>query len=298
MEWLTSIRSAIDFMEKHLEEDISAQDVADQVYLSSFFLQKGFSLMTGYGIGEYIRSRRLYKAALDLKNTKERVIDIALKYGYETPESFSKAFSRFHGVTPVQAQGGAAIRTFLPLKIEISVQGGSQMDCRIMTMDPFTVIGYEKEFDSETAYQEIPKFWNIFLEKFADGIFSGKEPACAEEKAIIDNRIGEYAICVDDIKGGRFRYLIAGMYMGGEVPEGMTIYEVPKTDWAVFSCVGPLPDTLQDLNTRIYKEWLPGNPEYELCGNATVEWYGAGDTTSKDYQSAIWIPVKKRGQQK
>ena len=95
MEWLTSIRTAIDYMEDHLEDNISAQDVADHVYLSPFFLQKGFSLMTGYGIGEYIRNRRLYLAALDLKETKDKVIDIALRYCYETPESFAKAFSRF-----------------------------------------------------------------------------------------------------------------------------------------------------------------------------------------------------------
>ena len=92
MEWLTSIRTAIDYMEEHLKDNISAQDVADQVCLSPFFLQRGFSLMTGYGIGEYIRNRRLYKAALDLKNTDDKVIDIAYDYCYETPESFTKAF--------------------------------------------------------------------------------------------------------------------------------------------------------------------------------------------------------------
>ena len=100
MEWLTCIRGAIDYMERHLTDDISAQDVADQVYLSPFFLQKGFSVMTGMGISEYIRNRRLYLAACELQNTDEKVIDIALRYGYETPESFTKAFTRFHGATP------------------------------------------------------------------------------------------------------------------------------------------------------------------------------------------------------
>ena len=99
MEWLTSIRTAIDYMEEHLTDNIRAQDVADRVYLSPFFLQKGFSLMTGYGIGEYIRNRRLYQAAVDLKETDDKVIDIAFRYGYEAPESFTKAFSRFHGAT-------------------------------------------------------------------------------------------------------------------------------------------------------------------------------------------------------
>ena len=173
MEWLTSIRTAIDYMEEHLKDNISAQDVADQVYLSPFFLQRGFSLMTGYGIGEYIRNRRLYQAALDLKETDDKVIDIAFRYGYETPESFTKAFSRFHGVTPSQARDSAIVRTFLPLTVKLQIQGGDQMNCKITTMFPFKVIGFQKVFDNETAYQEIPKFWDEICEKYAANVYAG-----------------------------------------------------------------------------------------------------------------------------
>ena len=102
MEWLTGIRTAISFIEDNLKEDISVQDVAAKVYISPIFLQRGFSLMTGYNVGEYIRNRRLYQAAIDLRSTEDPVIDIAYSYCYETPESFTKAFSRFHGVTPSQ----------------------------------------------------------------------------------------------------------------------------------------------------------------------------------------------------
>ena len=144
MEWITSIRTSIDYMEEHLTDNISAQDVADQVYLSPFFLQKGFSLITGYGIGEYIRNRRLHNAALDLKETEDKVIDIALRYCYETPESFSKAFSRFHGVTPTQAREGANVKTFLPLTIKVQVQGGIQMEYKVTTMFQFNLIGFQK----------------------------------------------------------------------------------------------------------------------------------------------------------
>ena len=296
MEWLTSIRTAVDYMEKHLKDDISAQDVADQVYLSPFFLQRGFSLMTGYGIGEYIRNRRLYQAALDLKETEDEVIDIALRYCYETPESFTKAFSRFHGATPSQVRGGAAINVFLPLTINISVQGGNQMDYKITPMFPFKVIGFQKIFDMETSYAEIPKFWDEICEKYAYNVYAGNDPANPYEKALIDNCIGEYGVCIDDIGDGQFRYLIAGRYTGGEVPEGMALYEFPRGDWAVFNCIGPNPQTLQSVNTRIFSEWLPGNPEYELSGNATVEWYDCvnGEMTDPDYHSAIWLPVRRK----
>ncbi len=296
MEWLTSIRTAIDYMEEHLTDNISAQDVADRVYLSPFFLQKGFSLMTGYGIGEYIRNRRLYQAALDLKETDDKVIEIAFRYGYETPESFTKAFSRFHGATPSQVRGGAAINTFLPLTIKLSIQGGNQMDYKITPMFPFKVIGFQKVFDNETAYTEIPKFWDEICEKYAYNVYAGNAPANPYEQALVDNCIGEYGVCIDDIGGGKFRYLVAGKYTGGDVPEGMVVYEFRRSDWAVFNCIGPIPDALQSVNTRIFKEWLPGNPAYELCGNASVEWYDCvnGEKTDPDYHSAIWVPVKRK----
>ena len=257
MEWLTSIRTAIDYMEEHLEDDISAQDVADRVYLSPFFLQRGFSLMTGCGIGEYIRNRRLYQAALDLKETEDKVIDIALRYCYETPESFTKAFSRFHGVTPSQVRDGAAGKVFLPLTIKLSVQGGSQMDYKIAPMFPFRLIGFQKIFDNETAYTEIPKFWDEICAKYANSVYAGNAPANPYEQALVDNCIGEYGVCIDDLGEGKFRYLIAGKYTGGAVPEGMAICEFPRNEWAVFDCIGPNPQTLQSVNTRIFSEWLP-----------------------------------------
>lgn len=296
MEWLTCIRAAVDYMERHLREDIGVEDVAARVYLSPFFLQRGFSLMTGYGIGEYLRCRRLSEAAKDLRDTDDRMLDIALRFGYETPESFSKAFARFHGATPSQVRAGqAAPKAFLPLTIQINIQGGSQMDYKIAPMFPFKLIGFQKVFSMENSYAEIPKFWDEIFGKYAGGVYAGKAPENAYEQAVVDNCIGEYGVCIDDIGGDRFRYLIAGKYTGGEVPEGMVVHEFPRCDWAVFDCVGPNPQTLQSVNTRIFQEWLPGNPDYELSGNANVEWYDAwGDPKAPDYRSAIWIPVRKK----
>ena len=296
MEWLTAIRTAIGYMEGHLGEAVGLEDVAREVHLSPFFLQRGFSLMTGYGIGEYLRNRRLYEAALDLQRGPEKVIDIAFKYGYETPESFAKAFARFHGATPTQVREGAPTRTFLPLTIQITIQGGNQMDCKITPMFPFKVIGFQKEFDYETAYAEIPRFWDEICEKYANNVYAGNDPANPYEQALVDNCIGEYGVCIDDIGCGKFRYLIAGKYTGGSVPEGMALYEFPRGEWAVFDCIGPNPQTLQSVNTRVFQEWLPANPDYELCGNATVEWYDCinGEPTDPDYHSAIWVPVKRK----
>ena len=295
MEWLTGIRSAIDFIENNLENDISVQDVADKVFISPIFLQRGFSLMTGFSVGEYIRNRRLYQAALDLVNTEDLVIVIAYRYCYETPESFTKAFSRFHGVTPSQVRNSTPFKPFLPIKINLTVQGGNNMNYKITSKAGFKVIGFQKVFDSETSYAEIPKFWDEVCGKYANNVWAGNAPANAFEKAVADNNIGEYGICIDDIGGSKFRYLIAGKYEGGEVPGGMEVFEFPVGDWAVFDIFGPCPGALQSVNTKIFTEWLPGNPEYEISGNANVEWYDCmSKPNDKDYHSAIWIPVKKK----
>ena len=299
MEWISAIRKSLDYIEEHLLDSIDAQDVAGAVYLSPMIFQKGFSLLTGYSVSEYIRSRRLYQAALEIRNTGKRIIDLAYDYGYDTPESFSKAFSRFHGITPIQARSGGPIRTFLPLTIEIKIQGGNVMNYKITRLFGFRVIGFARRFSMDTSYSEIPAFWDEICEKVAAGVYAGNPPATPQEKALVDNCIGEYGVCIDDpqtAKNGEFTYMIAGKYTGGEVPEGMTLYEFPSMEWAVFNCIGPIPEALQSMNTRIFREWLPGNPEYELCGNATVEWYDCinGEKEDPDYHSAIWIPIRRK----
>ena len=170
------------------------------------------------------------------------------------------------------------------------------MECKITKLFGMKLIGFQREFSVENSYEEIPKFWDEICEKYAYNVYAGNPPANAYEKALVDNCIGEYAVCIDDVGGGKFRYLIAGKYTGGEVPEGMALYEFPMCDWAIFDCFGPVPEAFQDLNTRIFKEWLPGNTEYELTGNATVEWYDCinGEKSDPDYHSAIWVPVKRK----
>lgn len=296
MEWLTAIRKAIAYMEDEIMTITGPEEVAEFVHISAMYLQRGFHIMTGFTIAEYIRNRRLYLAAMELINTEFRIIDTALKYGYETPESFTKAFSRFHGATPSQVRSGKVQpHSFLALKIDITIQGGNQMDYKITKMFPFKVIGFQKEFSFENAYAEIPKFWDEICNKYAKNVYAGNAPANAYEKALVENCIGEYGICIDDIGNDRFRYLIAGKYCGGEVPDGMALYEFPMSEWAVFDCIGALPEALQSLNTKIFREWLPGNPEYELAGDANVEWYDCvnGEMTDQNYHSAIWIPIKR-----
>ncbi|MDE7390876.1 MAG: GyrI-like domain-containing protein [Treponemataceae bacterium] len=110
----------------------------------------------------------------------------------------------------------------------------------------------------------------------------------------MEHGIGEFGVCIDGADEGKFRYLIAGAYKGGDVPDGMTTFDVPTGDWAKFRAVGPLPGSLQAVNTRVFKEWLPGNPDWEAAGQCTIEWYSTGDPNSPDYLSEIWLPVRRR----
>ena len=296
MEWLTCIRKTIDIIEENLTEKISARDIANKVFISEFLLQKGFSLMTGYSISEYIKCRRLYLAAVDIQRGNDKIIDIALKYCYETPESFTKAFTRFHGATPTQVRAGACINIFLPLKINVIISGGNKMNVKITSIPSFDVIGFSKEFSCENSFNTIPAFWDEIFPKYAH-LYSGIAPTNATEEAFFSNNVGEYGICIDNIgKEGRLSYMIAGKYVGGEVPEGMILYNIKGGEWAIFDCIGPMPDSIQNTTTRIYNEWLPLNPDYELCGDAMIEWYdpNCSDTSDPNYHSAVWVPVKRK----
>lgn len=156
-------------------------------------------------------------------------------------------------------------------------------------MEEFTLIGLKSRIPVRRGYELCPKFWDIFNIRYLSKINDGSE----ESKAIIDNNIGEFAVCIDDNDEGVFTYAICGKYNGGKVPFGMSLIKFESMSWAKFKCVGPMPQALQEVNTKIWNEWIPSK-EFELLGNTNIEWYSDGDTDSKDYKSEIWIPVKDK----
>ena len=133
MDWVESIHTAIQYMEDHLREELTIRDIAQQAALSPFYFQKGFAMLCGMTVGDYIRQRRLSVAGLEILTTDRKIIDIALEAGYDSPDSFTRAFTRFHGVTPTALRkSGGAVRSFAPLKIKVTLEGGQDMDCKIM----------------------------------------------------------------------------------------------------------------------------------------------------------------------
>ena len=273
MNWVDGFQKSIDFIECNLDGSPEIEEIAGLAALSPFYYQRIFGALCGMTVGEYIRGRRMTLAAQELSGTESRVIDVALKYGYDSPDSFAKAFQRFHGISPSMArEAGAPLRYIAPLHIKISLEGGSMLDYCIMEKAPFTVVGTKRRFNDETSYQEVPKFWDEWM---AQG-----------EKRPIG---GAFGVCWD-MNGKDFEYWIADLYMPWEeIPEGCETLVIPGGLWAIFACRGPLPDAFQKMNTQIWSEWLPSLKGYKLAGNYNLEVYGPPEE-SVNY---IWIPLVK-----
>lgn len=278
MEWIQSINNAIEYMENHLMEDIRCEDVAGHVHISLFHFQRTFNILTGMTVGEYIRKRRLSLAGEELTKEDVKVIDVALKYGYESPESFSKAFIRFHGITPSHVKKGKELKSFNKLVVKISVEGGTIMDYRIEKKDGFKLLAYSRMFTDENCEKEIPAFWKEYYQKEIYKKAPGCMGICAQEKDGAKEFLYGIGCVVNDVK---------------EIPEGFQILNIPANTWAIFKCIGAMPDAIQNMWDCIYREWLPG-ADYELISDYEIENYFPGDNTSDDYISEIWIPVKER----
>ena len=284
MGWMELVGYAIQYIEDHITDDLSVEEIARHVNISPFYFQKGFAMLCGFTLGEYIRNRRLALAGNDLVAGDEKVIDIALKYGYDSPDSFTRAFTRFHGVTPSQARKeGAMLKSFAPLKIHFSLEGGYIMDYRIEKKEAFTVLANAKTFPYEGAKEQVPLFWQEHHMSGMGAFVHGVYGINIDEKMAMDT----------------FEYLIADPYAGGEVPEGFALRTIPALTWAVFPVRGAMPDALQDVNTKIYTEWLPALRDYEFAAGYCVEYYDnpmnyPRGTLDENYYCEIWIPIRKK----
>jgi len=283
--WIESIGEAISYIENNITDELTIENIAKQVHVSPFYFQKGFAMLCGFTVSEYIRQRRLALAGSELVASDAKIIDIALKYGYDSPDSFTKAFTRFHGATPtaVRKQGGV-IKSFASLKIKFTLEGGYIMDYKIVEKEAFTVMGASKVFKYDSAFTEIPKFYEEHYK-------TGKgEIVC-----------GMYGVNIDESMGcDEFEYLIADNYIPcNEIPEGFVTKVIPKHTWAVFPCKGAMPKSLQDVNKKIFSEWLPNCRDYEIAAGYNIEMYNdpsdyLNGTQDENYYSEIWIPVKKK----
>ena len=286
MDCIQSIQKAIDFMEENILENINYEDVARKVYMSNYHFHRLFSMITGITANDYIRKRRLSMAGQVLSMSNSKIIDISMKYGYDSPESFSKAFARFHGVTPKEAKkSGMQLKSFNRLVIKIILEGGTIMDYKIVEKKEFKLLGKVRSFRNESISEEennkIPDFWE---ECNNTGIFD------VLSKYTTKNDL--YGVCTPISKESNyFEYAIAVKYDGGDIPEGYTILNVKPTLWAVFKCIGTDAKCISDTWDRIYKEFLPSS-DYYMLDDLDFEFYP--ENKDIDCFCEIWIPIKKK----
>lgn len=286
MDFIQSIQRAIEYMEEHILDPINYEDVAKHVYMSNYHFHRIFSMITGITANEYIRNRRLSMSGQELILSDVKIIDIAMKYGYDSPESFTKAFSRFHGVTPnVAKRAGIELKSFNRLIIIIQLEGGKVMDYKIVERESFQLLAKVKKFKneiiSEEGNKEIPDFWKQCGET---GVF--------EVLRTHTSKHDFYGVCAPISKeSDLFDYGIGMEYAGGVVPEGYAIWDVKPTLWAVFKCIGNDADCIGDTWNRIFKEFLPSS-DYRMLDDTDFELY-PGEENSGIF-CEIWIPVEKK----
>ena len=289
MDWITGMQKAIDYIEAHLTDDIDYREIASNGFYSCYHFQRMFSILCGYTLGEYIRLRRLSVAGAELASGKEKVIDVALKYGYDSPDSFAKAFQKFHGITPSQARtGGATLKSFSRLHIKISLEGGSTMQYKMEEKEAFYVLEKVETHSVENGQNQtsVPAFWE---RAYADGTMDTLQ-ALAKENAYI------FGICYGsaDKDAQTFAYSIAVQCNESTaVPDGFRKTHIPARTWLTFGCVGAMPNAIQDAWQKIVSEFFP-NADYVPTGEMDIEAYTDGDSDSSDYYSEIWVPIQKK----
>lgn len=291
MDQITAIQRAIDYTEAHLTDEIDYEAAAREAASSVFHFQRLFSMLCGYTLGDYIRMRRLSLAADELQRTGGKIIDIALKYGYDTPESFSRAFTRFHGITPTQARRGGNIKSFSRLSVKLILDGGNLMDYRIEKRDAFKLICRKKQVNKpqgDTATADISAFWG---ECSTDGTM---EKLC--KYASFDNLRGILGVCFSgEMANSGFPYGIGAEYNGAPLTDGdFDIVEIPAHTYAVFQCKGKMPDAFKETYKKICTEFFPQSSTYEYGNGIELEVYPSADVQNPDYTCEIWIAVKEK----
>lgn len=291
MDWANSIQRAIDYMEEHMTEKIDYAEVAKQASSSVFHFQRVFSVLCGMTLGDYVRMRRLSLAANDLVAQNDKVIDIAFRYGYETPESFTRAFTNFHGITPTEAKRGGSVKSFSRLSVKLVLTGGNIMDYRIEKMEAFKVIGKRRRVEKPTSPAPTEGITSFWQELGQDGSME-KIISYFPGNTRLNGLLGICFSCEE--ANEHFPYGIGVEYDGRPVQDDLEIFEIPAHTFAVFTSKGKLPDAFAETYSRIVTEFFPQNSQYEYANGIELEVYPSDDVANPNYTCEIWVAVKTK----
>ena len=291
MDWIQGIQSAIDYVEANITEEIDFEEVARKALSSSFHFQRVFGILCGFSLGDYIRMRRLSLAGEELSKGNAKIIDIALKYGYDTPESFSRAFTRFHGIAPSEAKRGGKVKIFTPLSVKLTLTGGSKMDYRIEKRDAFKVVCKRKSVGKPQAANATPDITAMWQQFGADGTM-GRLVACMPENPVMKGLLG---ICFSsELNAKQFPYGIGVEYDGRAVDNDLEVVTIPAHTYAVFTSKGKMPNAFIETYNRIVTEFFPQSTQYEYAEGVEFEVYPSMNTSDPDYRCEIWVAVNEK----
>lgn len=278
MDWIKSINNALEYIETNLTEEIDYSKLAQAACCSEYHFSRMFSSMAGITLSEYIRRRRLTEAAFELQKTGIHIIDVAVRYNYDSADSFTRAFKKLHGIKPSEArEKGTMLKAYPRMSFQLSIIGVKEMDYRIENLDfELRIAGKKKTVKTRMAARVISELWgeakeNGFLQTLID--MSWEKPQCKME--------GILGICGkdSDIRDEEFEYFMGARYQG-EVPGDMETLLIPPSSWAVF------PNVI-DAWKRIYSEWLPASG-YQLGNLPCIENFLA---PGHQPENELWVPV-------
>ena len=284
MEWLKKIGAAIDYIEDHLDKEISYDETARIACCSTYYFQRIFSYVSGISLSEYIRRRRMTQAAFELQRTDSRVMDVALKYGYSSPTSFNRAFQSVHGITPLAAKNaGCTLCAYPSIKFSIKVLGGSAMSYHIEKKEGFRIIGIRTPLveDAKENMRIVPAFWEETLQKY-NGILEIGDLSNGNPKGILG---------VSVYQDPKNIYYYIAVPSDKPVPDGMAECVIPEATWVVFENEGIFKDDVQGVFRRFLTEFLPFSG-YEYAGLPDVEIYPICEGQPQKGHSEVWIAIK------
>lgn len=291
MEWIERFNQAVQYLEDHLEEQPDYSRAAQLACCSVYHFQRVFACLAGVPLSEYIRRRRMTLAAAELQKGGQKILDLALQYGYASPTAFNRAFQSVHGLPPSAAKKpGATLKSYPPIRFQITVQGVEEMEYRVEQKPAFRIVGLAQPLE-----QELEKNFALVPQLWARAAAEGAIPRLlalieAEGAGGVPGAPG--GIIGASVAGGQeqWSYLIAAA-TEQPAPEGMEERKIPAMTWAIFPGKGPMPQAVQQLERRIVAEWLPGSG-YEYADGPDLELYL--DPNPAEARFEIWLPVVKR----
>ena len=269
----------VNYIETVLDGEIDEKTISSLSGYSYPMFSRLFSMLTETTLSEYIRSRRLTEAAIDLRDTDEKIIDIAMKYGYESPDAFGAAFKKFHGFTPSEVKAGKPFKLVSKIQLALSVKGGRSMDIRIEKKQAFKVAGYnEQDINSSLC----PGVWDKLFSKYS------------REELVKLGKGESVGVCHDIESPDRINYM-AG-YITTDVEKaksmGLEVLEVDEAEYAVVELTGKVPECIHAGWKYLMEVFFPEHG-YIHSGKPDFEYYFKGDMYSPDYKMELWVPVVK-----